>query len=46
MQIDVFYEALCRDSVDFVQNQLTPVYNKLNKFINVTFVPFAQGNVS
>jgi len=46
INIEVYYEALCKDSVDFVSKQLLPVYNKLNKFINVTFIPFAQGNIT
>ncbi|XP_026811836.1 GILT-like protein 1 [Rhopalosiphum maidis] len=46
INIEVYYEALCKDSVEFVSKQLLPVYNKLNKFINVTFIPFAQGNIT
>lgn len=44
--IDIYYEALCSDSVNFVKDQLIPVYRKLNKFIDVTFNPFSQGIVS
>ncbi|CAI6365006.1 unnamed protein product [Macrosiphum euphorbiae] len=46
VEIEVYYEALCGDSVKFVSNQLLPTFNKLSKFINVVFVPFAQGNIS
>ncbi|XP_060865695.1 GILT-like protein 1 [Metopolophium dirhodum] len=46
VEIEVYYEALCGDSVQFVSNQLLPTFNKLSKFINVTFIPFAQGNIS
>ncbi|XP_025202679.1 GILT-like protein 1 [Melanaphis sacchari] len=46
INIEVYYEALCNDSVNFVSDKLLPVYNKLNKFINVTFIPFAQGNIT
>ncbi|XP_015369445.1 PREDICTED: uncharacterized protein LOC107165627 [Diuraphis noxia] len=46
VDIEVYYEALCSDSVKFVSNQLMPTFNKLNKFINVTFIPFAQGNIT
>lgn len=46
INIEVYYEALCKDSVNFVSKELLPVYNKLNKFINVTFIPFAQGNIT
>lgn len=45
VNLEVFYEALCSDSVNFVQKQLSPVYDKLNKFLNVTFIPFGQGKV-
>lgn len=45
LSIDVYYEAMCIDSVDFVSKQLIPVYENLNKHINVTFIPFALGNV-
>ncbi|KAF0770192.1 GILT-like protein 1 [Aphis craccivora] len=46
INIEVYYEALCKDSVNFVSKELLPVYNKLNKFINVTLIPFAQGNIT
>jgi hypothetical protein len=46
VEIEVYYEALCSDSVKFVSNQLLPTFNKLSKFINVTFIPFAQGNIT
>jgi hypothetical protein len=46
VQIEIYYEALCSDSVNFVKDQLIPVYRKFNKFIDVTFNPFSQGTVS
>jgi DNA polymerase IIIc chi subunit len=37
---------LCSDSVNFVKNQLIPLNEKLYQYIDVTFIPFAQGNIS
>jgi len=45
IMIDVYYEAMCSDSVDFFSKQLQPVHEALNKFINVTFIPFALGKI-
>ncbi|XP_025425382.1 GILT-like protein 1 [Sipha flava] len=45
VQIEIYYEALCSDSVNFVKDQLIPVYRKFNKFIDVTFNPFSQGTI-
>lgn len=44
--IEVYYEAMCVDSVNFFNKQLKPVYDELQKFINVTYIPFALGNIT
>lgn len=46
VQVTLYYEALCSDTVKFVENQLLPTYIKLSsKFINVEYIPFAQGTI-
>jgi len=40
VQIQVYYETLCPDSIDFISQQLYPTYQNLGKYLNIEFVPF------
>lgn len=44
VKVSVYYESLCSDSVAFIDNQLVPTYKKLNKAINIDFVPYGKAN--
>ncbi|VVC27676.1 Gamma interferon inducible lysosomal thiol reductase GILT [Cinara cedri] len=43
LPIDIYYEGLCKDSVNFMEQQFLPVYNKLSAYVEVNFIPFSQG---
>ena len=45
LRIDVYYEALCPDSRDFVSRQLVPAYNDLNSIIDLNLIPYGKATV-
>ena len=45
VQIQVYYETLCPDSIDFISQQLYPTYQNLGKYLNIEFVPFGFASV-
>lgn len=45
VQVGVFYESLCPDSIRFVKNQLEPIYQDFNEFIQIDFIPFGKSKV-
>lgn len=47
MKVSVYYESLCPDSIRFLTNQFTPVYNQLGSSnIEVDFLPYGKATVS
>jgi len=42
VNVELYYEALCGDSVRFVKNQLMPSYSNLKDHLKVTFVPYGK----
>jgi len=40
IQIQVYYETLCPDSIAFISKQLHPTYKNLGHYLNVEFIPF------
>jgi len=40
VQIQVYYETLCPDSIRFVAEQLYPTYQKLGQYLNIEFIPY------
>lgn len=46
VQVDVYYEALCPDSVNFIRRELYPSYRKLKDNIKLNLVPFGKASVS
>ena len=46
VNIQVYYESLCPDSINFITQQLYPTYLILGKYMNVEFIPFGNADVS
>lgn len=47
VQLGVYYESLCPDSVRFIIEQLHPVKSgPLGRYIDVTLIPFGKASVS
>jgi len=47
VKVSVYYESLCPDSIRFLTNQFTPVYNQLGSSnIEVDFLPYGKATVS
>ncbi|XP_026476497.1 GILT-like protein 1 [Ctenocephalides felis] len=42
LDVTIFYETLCPDSVRFISNQLYPNFEALAPFTNFKFVPFGK----
>ena len=39
VSIEVYYECLCPDSVNFITRQLYPTYKTLGKYIDIELIP-------
>lgn len=46
INIDIYYESLCPDSVKFINNQLYPNWAQISPYVNLQFVPFGKSKVS
>ena len=46
VEVVVFYESLCSDSIKFINEQLYPTYQQLNSIIDLKLVPAGNSNVS
>ena len=46
LSIQVYYESLCPDSIDFITQQLFPTFQKLGKYLTIEFKPFGNAKVS
>lgn len=44
--VQVFYEALCPDSKNFILKQLQPTFKKIPKLFEIQFVPYGKATVS
>ncbi|XP_012287566.1 GILT-like protein 1 [Orussus abietinus] len=44
VNVDLYYEALCPDSINWIKNQLVPNYGDLKEFIEITFVPYGKAS--
>lgn len=42
----IYYEALCPDSMNFINQQLVPTYEIFKTFVDILFVPFGKSEVN
>ncbi len=45
LNIGVYYESLCPDSRNFINSQVSKVFNKYQEITNITLVPYGKANV-
>ena len=46
VNVSVYYETLCSDSVHLIQKQIYPTWKLLKNDLNISFVPFGKAVVS
>lgn len=46
LNVDVYYESLCPDSIRWIKQQLLPQYDILKDYISVSFIPYGKATVS
>ncbi len=46
ISIQIYYESLCPDSQNFVEEQLYPAYQALGNYLQIDFKPFGNAQVS
>ncbi|XP_058796077.1 GILT-like protein 1 [Phymastichus coffea] len=44
VNVDIYYESLCPDSIYFITKELAPVYDELKSFMRVNLVPFGKAS--
>ncbi|XP_046400077.1 GILT-like protein 1 [Ischnura elegans] len=44
VQVDIYYESLCTDSIAFITKQFYPTYQKMGKYMKVNFIPYGNSN--
>ncbi|XP_003707478.2 gamma-interferon-inducible lysosomal thiol reductase 1 [Megachile rotundata] len=44
VNVGVYYESLCPDSIRFIKNGLVPTYNALGSNLDVTLVPYGKAS--
>ncbi|KRT83358.1 hypothetical protein AMK59_4067 [Oryctes borbonicus] len=42
LKVDIFYEALCPDSLNFIKYQLKPSWEQIKPAVTLNFVPFGK----
>jgi len=42
VKIDVYYETLCPDSIQFIRRQLYPTFNKIGEIMDITLIPYGK----
>lgn len=46
VKIDVYYETLCPDSIQFIRRQLYPTYQKIGEIMDISLIPYGKAEVS
>ncbi|CAK9801028.1 Gamma-interferon-inducible lysosomal thiol reductase [Anthophora quadrimaculata] len=44
VDVGVYYESLCRDSMQWIKEKLLPSYDELKDYINITFIPYGKAS--
>jgi len=44
ISLDVYYEALCPDSKNFIVRQVGPTFEKLSEIIDLNFIPYGKAS--
>ncbi|CAL7938716.1 unnamed protein product [Xylocopa violacea] len=44
LNVGVYYESLCGDSIRFFKNQLVPSYDSVKDYVKFTFVPYGKAS--
>lgn len=44
LPIQIYYGALCPDSIRFFQNQLYPIFDNVTDFVDFLYVPFGKAS--
>ncbi|XP_018560822.1 GILT-like protein 1 isoform X2 [Anoplophora glabripennis] len=42
VNVSVYYESLCPDSVEFIARQLAPHYSEISKYVDLELVPYGK----
>ena len=45
IQVQVYYETLCPDSINFIVEQLYPTYHNLGQYLEIEFIPYGFASV-
>lgn len=45
VDVDILYEALCPDSLNFIEHQLLPAWKDIKDYVNLNLVPFGKSTV-
>lgn len=46
VNVDVYYESLCPDSIYFITKELGPIYDQLKSVLKINLYPFGKASVS
>ncbi|KAK5643589.1 hypothetical protein RI129_007434 [Pyrocoelia pectoralis] len=42
VHVQILYESLCTDSINFIKGQLYPIWNEVAPYVDIQFVPFGK----
>lgn len=45
VRVDVYYETLCPDSIQFIRQKLFPTFGKVGDIMDINLVPYGKAEV-